>query len=962
MSLKGFKVSSDGSVTFVSSAGRLVKDHYKRKRNRYLGILALQMRRKKKMMNQQQKMLKGEKAAFSSCSFIQSSAEKLNNYGAFDNQTENLERHNKTHVIKKPDECNICGKTFNCPRELRRHMRTHTGDKRYKCDKCGKTLSRSGHLLRHMKTHTGEKPFKCDLCEKAYYEKSDLNMHLRTHTCDKQYKCNICGRVFSTSGNLIRHMRTHTGVKPYKCDVCGKAFSVSGVLQRHKKIHTGEKHYKCDICQKMFREKSELKEHLRTHTDEKPCKRNPYKCDVCGKFVSYHLQRHMRIHAAKRYYKCNMCRIIFRAKSILKMHFRTHTGVLDQFSFQTSDSLQHPRSCRGEKFSKCDKVCSHSNNIQRHNSTYLGKDPDKCEVCGKVFSKLVYLRRHKKIHTSEKPHKCDKYGKEFSEKEHVCQEPFIENIDLERHERTQECKNPFVDMGRRVSHQIGQFDKQIRISTDRRSSMCQVCGKMVTCMGTHSENGHVCQEPFIENIDLERHERTQECKNPFVDMGRRVSHQIGQFDKQIRISTDRRSSMCQVCGKMVTCMGTHNENGHVCQEPFIENIDLERHERTQKCKNPFVDMGRRVSHQIGQLDKQIRISTDRRSSMCPVCGKMVTCMGTQSENGHVCQEPFIENIDLERHERTQKCENPFVDMGRRVSHQIGQLDKQIRISTDRRSSMCPVCGKMVTCMGTHIRTQMHQKSYNCILCEKTYNLKHSLKKHIMTHTGEKPCKCDVCGRAFKEAWLLQRHMMIHTGDKPYKCDVCWKAFNRLGTVQIHMKTHTGDKPSKCGVCGKAFMRLWHLKRHIITHKDEKPNKCNEKAFNQSRQLQRHLGLHTSEKRYQCDVCGKLFKEKGTLMIHMRIHTGYKPYKCDVCGKLFIQSGGFKKHQRTHTGEKPYKCDMCGKTFTDSSNLLRHKMTHTGKKPFKCNVCLMTFRQSEHLKTHLRTRHTGEKLY
>lgn len=40
---------------------------------------------------------------------------------------------------------------------------------------------------------------------------------------------------------------------------------------------------------------------------------------------------------------------------------------------------------------------------------------------------------------------------------------------------------------------------------------------------------------------------------------------------------------------------------------------------------------------------------------------------------------------------------------------------------------------------------------------------------------------------------------------------------------------------------------------------------------------------------------------------MITQTGESPYECEDCGKKFKQSSDFKGHMITRTGEYPYKC-------------------------------------------------------
>ena len=91
-----------------------------------------------------------------------------------------------------------------------------------------------------MRTHTSEKPNNCEICKKSFKCKSSLYIHKRTHTGEKPYKCKICYKTFAQSGGLsshmqTKHMRAHTDKEPFNCER-----TYRGHLIKHRTIHTRE--------------------------------------------------------------------------------------------------------------------------------------------------------------------------------------------------------------------------------------------------------------------------------------------------------------------------------------------------------------------------------------------------------------------------------------------------------------------------------------------------------------------------------------------------------------------------------------------------------------------------------------------------------------------------------------------------------------------------------------------------
>ncbi|NXO66413.1 ZN143 protein, partial [Phainopepla nitens] len=66
-------------------------------------------------------------------------------------------------------------------------------------------------------------------------------------------------------------------------------------------------------------------------------------------------------------------------------------------------------------------------------------------------------------------------------------------------------------------------------------------------------------------------------------------------------------------------------------------------------------------------------------------------------------------------------------------------------------------------------------------------------------------------------------------------------------------------------------------------------------------------------------------------------SGEKPYVCTVpgCDKRFTEYSSLYKHHVVHTHSKPYNCNHCGKTYKQISTLAMHKRTaHNDTEPIE----------------------------
>ncbi|XP_041449925.1 transcription factor Ouib-like [Drosophila obscura] len=83
----------------------------------------------------------------------------------------------------------------------------------------------------------------------------------------------------------------------------------------------------------------------------------------------------------------------------------------------------------------------------------------------------------------------------------------------------------------------------------------------------------------------------------------------------------------------------------------------------------------------------------------------------------------------------------------------------------------------------------------------------------------------------------------------------------------------------------------------------------------------------------------------------------KPFECEFCGKDFKNPSKLTRHLPAHTGERAFKCQHCDRSFTTRGNKIRHERTHTREGAFPCATCGMSFSHAFVLKKHNNKNHT-----
>ncbi|KAI5719006.1 hypothetical protein M8J76_003631 [Diaphorina citri] len=202
----------------------------------------------------------------------------------------------------------------------------------------------------------------------------------------------------------------------------------------------------------------------------------------------------------------------------------------------------------------------------------------------------------------------------------------------------------------------------------------------------------------------------------------------------------------------------------------------------------------------------------------------------------------------------------------------------------------------------------------CDVCGKEYKYKNGIYRHKKFECGQEPkYQCPQCPYRAKQKSSLKTHISIKHSDSITNGYYIQYGFNNWPLVQQY------SKGFECQVCGKRYKYKRGLHRH-------KQDECGQ------------------EPKYQCPQCPYRAKQKSSLKSHMKIRHEYSFNWPEV----HLNESGM------------YQCDVCGREYKQKYGLNRHKNYECGQEPrYHCSYCPYRAKQKIHLKTHIRIKHVIE---
>ncbi|XP_054718342.1 transcription factor IIIA-like isoform X2 [Uloborus diversus] len=229
-------------------------------------------------------------------------------------------------------------------------------------------------------------------------------------------------------------------------------------------------------------------------------------------------------------------------------------------------------------------------------------------------------------------------------------------------------------------------------------------------------------------------------------------------------------------------------------------------------------------------------------------------------------------------------------------------------------------------------------------CFKSYTRRSHLKRHEDTHETSFCCKFKGCEAILKSKETLRKHVdIIHRRKKAktYECTICDASFNKHSWLQKHTYRHTGIKPYLCPVenCNKRFLVPNKLRKHMTVHNGYTCTETDcKRNFSTWSLYVKHFKVYHPVV-HKCGTCDKVFSTAPNLRSHEVLHNNErevficpKPY----CTRFYFAKRNLNFHIKSYHDKRPFTCtnELCQKSFPTEALLSSHQRDHDPNKPMR----------------------------
>ncbi|KAK3594555.1 hypothetical protein CHS0354_013317 [Potamilus streckersoni] len=837
----------------------------------------------------------------------------------------------KPFQAKRNNRCLVCSKICTNKSDLLLHYESrHTEDLR--CQICNTLVGTYVHLRKHMRTHVkfsmvDTKELSHDQRAKytnaAHFPKnakvgkrSQVTEESHKVPKSKKYKCTLCAMSFNTHSLLFLHKKKH--MSAHACFVCGKIFTRKFDLDRHLRIHTGDQPHECDICLKGFRCRLNLSDHMGTHVLKEA---NEFQCDGCKA-------------------------MFFDQQSILNHLESAHTSHhkvshLGTQIIHNNNELQGNEHGLGRENIESDSVINYSQSK---------KPIFSCGICGEIYEEASHLYLHMGNHVNESVE--NENGEEtgitvkaesFStnrqmDNQHSCKLENRSSHNDMQNSQGKVCRSDFGDTIKNetsfvsvvsiLDGEVNTFDHATESLSDEYidDGIDDTVDDGIDGIVDHSES--VYEFPDV-NQDNEIDERT-------ISVDRNAAN-IGDITKILECTELNKKFKCGLCMHMFS-----SKHGLSQHKRWHANTDVRisqmKKDYCSVCKIYFSSKSSFTLHlswhKSGLAKKVVisdKISIPLKPYRCEKCGKTFT--RKDSLGKHKCMIHYSQN----------KSRSKVV------------MSKSIMKSVVPNGFICEVCGcsyAQRACLVQHLlhKHNLAEKNFEAVCDEKENPFK---CQHLLNNAG-------LTSRNPKYQKGNQNPKCLKGNQKAYKCIFCRKQYIKRHAYLLHTSrahpnyyqnllgnmTEESSNKKKCKYC-----KNWYNSNDNTGHKDKFNCKSCELIFPCKGCFIQHLDLPESselEGWFWCCVCQIKFSNRNELKKHIPLHASdLGRYNCRICGQIFKYKQHLFRHEKVHGTSLQYSLKnsyACEESPYDAMHLHQktdlctdHKTSRKHKRQFRVNA-------------------------
>lgn len=697
--------------------------------------------------------------------------------------------------------------------------------------------------------------------------------------------------------------------------------------------------FNCDVCHKVYRHKSDMLRHRRSHVE------SLVKCSQCP--ASFPTEMSLKKHvAAKHAASGNSANPgnpgnPGNASNSSNHDFGEHFLAQLVLPGTTVEVLDASALVQGEK-----RIVDHLRGYQ-------------CSQCGLRFKDRRTLDSHIKQHIEvanvekAKGYQCKQ-----------CVEHFRDKRALERHVKKRHAK-PHVCIQCRARFATVELLKEHECKQEEsKQYACEKCNSMYSSqrnLKRHMQNHHssvkqlscpVCRKEFGSDKDLNVHMKKHEETT--------CNQCTAVFDTEEELQSHVCTMQCHFCMELFaskTALEDHMLNLHAAE------LEEERSDDYRLDGDDDDD------DDDGEEDGDDNDDDDDDDSESGAIFETNLSIAGENENVTRTEEDEEANDDEEEEDvvRTPEGFEDDFDLMNGIS--------EFANSPQDDTPLCIACGTSfhtIKDLKIHMMEHARKRSFVCLKCNKNFTTMTNLRRHLQHHEKN---TCKMCGLFFLHAKSFEIHDCGYT---PY-CNICHRPFNSKREYRLHMLTHgiieEEDKNEcyKCADCGKTFAKFMNFRAHRANHTGEKPFVCRDcgEGFLSATALRIHRRTHTGKTYFSCQQCDATFVYEFKLKQHLLTHKTDEemPFHCPICQQGFVAKSGLLRHEvvcqaqsqsseankeesaeamrkqrmynRSKVGKNPNKkCHECGESFLRYDQFLLHMRTHndTAELPLKCTYC------------------------